>query len=84
MGLVMSICIGSIQAAFVIGPALVLLSWIVGKRLSLEFENPLELFSIAAAGVVVNSIAGEGRTTWFGGVLQIGVYVLLAACFYFA
>jgi Ca2+:H+ antiporter len=85
MGRVMSICIGSsIQAALVIAPALVLLSWIIGQRLSLDFENPLELFSIAATAIVVNSIAGDGETTWFEGVLLLGVYVLLAAGFFFA
>ena len=29
----------------------------------------------------MNSIAGDGETTWFEGVLLIGVYVLLGLAF---
>jgi Ca2+:H+ antiporter len=32
---------------------------------------------------VVNSIAQDGETTWFEGVLLLGVYLLLALAFFF-
>ena len=67
-----------------IGPALVLLSWAIGQPLIARLREPAELFSIAATAIIVNTIAGDGRTNWFEGVLLIGVYALLAAGFFFA
>lgn len=84
MGLVMSICVGSaIQAALVIAPLLVLASWAVGKPMTLVFSDPLDLFAIAGAALIVNSIASDGETTWFEGLLLVGVYILFALAFFF-
>jgi hypothetical protein len=48
MGLVLSICIGSaIQMALVVAPVLVLVSWVIGRPMTLVFDNPLDLFAIA-------------------------------------
>ncbi|MGI4975538.1 MAG: calcium/proton exchanger [Janthinobacterium lividum] len=83
MGLVLSICVGSaIQMALVVAPALVLLSWAIGHPMTLVFA-PLDLFAIAACALIVNSVAGDGETTWFEGLLLVGVYVLLALGFFF-
>ena len=84
MGLVLSICVGSaIQMALVVAPALVVLSWAIGHPMTLVFA-PLDLFAIAACALIVNSVAGDGETTWFEGLLLVGVYVLLALGFFFA
>jgi Ca2+:H+ antiporter len=84
MGLVLSICIGSaIQVALVLAPLLVLISWALGRPMTLVFSNPLDLFAIAGAALIINSIAGDGEVTWFEGVLLIGVYVLFGLGFYF-
>jgi Ca2+:H+ antiporter len=84
MDLVMGICVGSaIQAALVIAPLLVLASWAIGKPMTLVFSDPLDLFAIAAAAFIVNSIARDGETTWFEGLLLVGVYALLALAFFF-
>lgn len=84
MSLVLNICIGSaIQVALVLAPLLVLISWAIGRPMSLVFRNPLDLFAITGAAFVVNSIAGDGETTWFEGVLLVGVYVLFGLGFYF-
>ena len=84
MGLVLSICIGSaIQVALVLAPLLVLISWAIGKPMTLVFSNPLDLFAIAGAAFIINSIASDGEVTWFEGVLLIGVYVLFGLGFYF-
>jgi len=84
MGLVMSICVGSaIQAALVIAPLLVLASWAIGKPMTLVFSDPLDLFAIAGAALIVNAIASDGETPWFEGLLLVGVYVLLALAFFF-
>lgn len=84
MGLVMSICIGSsIQVALVIAPLLVILSWLIGTPMTLVFRNPIDLFAIAGTTLIVNAIAADGETTWFEGVLLIGVYLLFALSFLF-
>jgi Ca2+:H+ antiporter len=85
IGLAMSICIGSaIQIALVVAPLLVILSWLIGTPMTLVFTNPLDLFAIAGTAFIVNSIAGDGETTWFEGVLLIGVYVVLGIAYFFA
>jgi Ca2+:H+ antiporter len=84
MGAAMTVCIGSsIQIALVVAPLLVILSWLIGSPMTLVFNNPIELFAIAGTALIVNSIAGDGETTWFEGVLLIGVYVLFGLAFFF-
>ena len=84
MGLVMSICVGSaIQVALVVAPILVIAAWLIGHPLTLVFDNPIDLFAIAATALIVNAVAGDGETTWFEGVLLVGVYVLFALAFFF-
>ncbi len=83
MGLVMGICIGSgIQVALVVAPLLVIFSWIIGNPMSLVFTNPIDLFSIVGTAFIVNAIASDGETTWFEGVLLIGVYIVLGLAYF--
>ena len=85
MGLVMSICIGSaIQIALVVAPLLVISSWFLGHPMTLVFSNPVDLFAIAGTALIVNTIASDGETTWFEGLLLIGVYVVLGAAYFFS
>ncbi|HEX3178263.1 MAG TPA: calcium/proton exchanger [Methylomirabilota bacterium] len=84
MGLVMTITVGStIQIALFTAPALVVISYFLQTPMDLVFSNPLELIAIAAAAFAVNSIAQDGETTWFEGVLLLAVYALLALAFLF-
>ncbi len=84
MGLAMSICVGStVQVGLVIAPLLVLISWALGEPMSLIFPSILDLFAIVGAVFVVRSIAADGETNWFEGLMLIGVYVLLALAFLF-
>lgn len=84
MGIVFSICIGSaVQVALVVAPLLVLLSWALGSPMDLVFRSPLELFAVACAAFVVRAVAADGETTWFEGLLLVGVYVMLALAFFF-
>jgi Ca2+:H+ antiporter len=84
MDVVFGMCIGSaIQIALVVAPVLVLASWIIGHPMNLVFASPLNLFAIAAAAFTVRLIAADGETTWFEGLLLIGVYVLFALAYYF-
>jgi hypothetical protein len=81
---VLSICIGSaIQVALVFAPLLVIISWFIGRPMNLVFSNPLHLFAIAGAAFIVNAIARDGETTWFEGLLLVGVYVLFGLAFFF-
>lgn len=85
MGLVMGICVGStVQVALLLAPSLVLISYFMGHPIDLVFTNPLELIAIVGTVVAVNSIALDGETTWFEGVLLVAVYCLLAFAFFFA
>jgi Ca2+:H+ antiporter len=84
MSLVLSICIGStIQVALVVAPLLVIISWFMRQPMNLVFSNPLHLFAIAGAAFIVNAIARDGETTWFEGLLLVGVYVLFGLAFFF-
>ncbi len=85
MGLVMGICVGStVQVALLLAPALVLISYFMGRPMSLVFSNPLELIAIVGAVLAVNAIAADGETTWFEGVLLVAVYCLFGLAFFFA
>lgn len=84
MGLVLGITLGSsIQIALLVAPVLVLVSYLLGKPMNLVFENPLELIAIAGTAFAVNAIAHDGETTWFEGLLLLGVYVVLGLTFFF-
>lgn len=84
MTLALNICIGSaIQLVLVVTPVLVLISAFMGRRMSLVFGNPLYLFAIAGTAFIVNAVARDGETTWFEGLLLVGVYVLFALGFFF-
>ena len=84
MDIVFGMCVGSaIQIALVVAPVLVLASWVIGHPMNLVFGSPLDLFAIAGAVFVVRSVAADGETTWFEGLLLIGVYVLFALAYYF-
>jgi Ca2+:H+ antiporter len=84
MDIVFTICIGSaIQTALVVAPVLVLASWMAGYAMNLVFGSPLDLFAIAGAAFIVRSVAADGETTWFEGLLLVGVYLLFALAYYF-
>ncbi len=84
MDLVIRICAGSaIQGAPLIAPLLVLASWMIGRPMTLVFSDPLELFAIVCAAFIATAVTVGGETTWFGGLLRAGVYVLFALAFFF-
>ncbi len=84
MDIVFRMCIGSaIQIALVVAPLLVLASWAIGQPMNFVFGSPLDLFAIASAAFIVRLIAGDGETTWFEGLLLIGVYLLFALAYHF-
>ncbi|HKW49464.1 MAG TPA: calcium/proton exchanger [Gemmatimonadaceae bacterium] len=83
MGLVVAITVGStIQVGLLVAPLLVIVSYFVGHRMNLVFNNPIELIAVAGAAFIVNSIAQDGETTWFEGVMLLAVYLLFALAFF--
>jgi len=83
MGLVVGITVGStIQVGLVVAPVLVIVSYFLGHPMNLVFGNPIELIAVAGAAFIVNSIAQDGETTWFEGVMLLAVYLLFALAFY--
>jgi Ca2+:H+ antiporter len=85
MGLAMSITVGAtIQVALLTAPLLVIVSYFMGHPMNLVFHTPLELIAIAGVAFAVNTIAHDGETNWFEGVLLLAVYVLLGLSFLFA
>ncbi len=81
----LNICVGSaIQVALVVAPLLLLGSWLMGQPMTLVFGNLISLFAVVSTAFIVNSIANDGKTTWFEGVLLIGVYALLGLAYYFS
>jgi Ca2+:H+ antiporter len=85
MGIVVGITVGStIQVALFAAPILVIASYFMGHPMNLVFQNPLELIAIIGCAFAVNAIAQDGETTWFEGVLLLGVYLLLCIAFYYA
>lgn len=84
MGLALGIMVGSTtQIVLLTAPILVLLSYVLQHPMNLVFSNPLELVAIAATAFAVNSVAQDGETTWFEGLLLLAVYALLALAFFF-
>ncbi|HZJ10373.1 MAG TPA: calcium/proton exchanger [Trueperaceae bacterium] len=84
MGLVLSITVGSsIQIALLVAPLLVIVSYLMGSPMDLVFSNPLELIAIAGAAFIVRSIASDGESTWFEGLLLLAVYTILGLAFFY-
>ena len=80
----MTICVGSaIQVGLAVAPLLVLISWALGHPLSLVFPSVLNLFAVGAAAFMTRSIAADGETNWFEGLMLVGVYALLEIAFFF-
>jgi Ca2+:H+ antiporter len=85
MSLTLGVTIGStIQVAILLAPLLVVISYLMGNPMNLVFSNPLELISIVAVALIISSIAQDGETNWFEGVLLLAVYAILTLAFFFA
>jgi Ca2+:H+ antiporter len=83
MDLAVSIATGSsAQIALFVAPLLVVVSWLIGRPMSLLF-NAFEIAAVALAGIVVTVASLDGETNWFEGVQLVAVYLILAIAFYF-
>ena len=70
------------QIALFVAPVLVFASLGLGQFLTLRFEE-FELLSIALSTAVLASVAADGRSNWYEGVLLVMVYAIIAVAFLF-
>ena len=83
MDLAVTICTGSsTQVALFVAPVLVIVSFLIGKPMSLLF-NPFEIVGIALSVLAVTVVTLDGESNWFEGLQLTAVYVVLAIVFYF-
>lgn len=84
MDLAVVIAIGSaLQIALLVAPILVLLSWLIGNPMDLVLRSPLELIALIGSVLIGNSVARDGETNWYEGLMLLGVYLILAVAFFF-
>lgn len=71
-----------LQIALALIPALVLISFAFGlPHLTLVFA-PLLVASLAISTIITTIVVDDGESIWLEGVALIGVYAILAACFW--
>lgn len=83
MDLSLSVAVGSsLQIALFVAPVLVIVGWLIGEPMDLNF-NPFELVAVAVAVLITNSISSDGRSNWLEGTLLLAAYLVLGLAFYF-
>jgi Ca2+:H+ antiporter len=83
MTLAVEIAVGSsAQIALLVGPAVVLYSFAIGRPMSLLF-NPFEITAIALSVVSAALVVVDGESNWVEGLQLMSVYTILALAFYF-
>ena len=83
MDLSLSVAMGSsLQIALFVAPVLVVVGWIIGQPMDLNFK-PFDLVAVAVAVLITNSISSDGKSNWLEGTLLLAAYSILALAFYF-
>ncbi len=83
MDLSVSVAVGSsLQIALFVAPVLVIVGWIIGQPMDLDF-NPFELVAVMVSVLLANSISSDGRSNWLEGTLLLATYIVLGLAFYF-
>jgi Ca2+:H+ antiporter len=71
-----------LQIALVLAPALVLLSFVIGGAAFILVFPPLLVTTVVAAVLVVSFIIVDGESVWLEGAALLGLYVVIAASFW--
>jgi Ca2+:H+ antiporter len=71
----------SIQIAMFVMPMLVLVGWVVGAPLNMDF-HPFLTMTTAVSVLVVQNITTDGKTNWLEGTLLICAYLMMALMFW--
>lgn len=83
MDLSLSVAMGSsLQIALFVAPVLVIIGWVIGQPMDLNFQ-PFDLVAVAVAVLITNSISSDGKSNWLEGTLLLAAYAILALAFYF-
>ncbi|KAL8807628.1 MAG: hypothetical protein Q9182_000612 [Xanthomendoza sp. 2 TL-2023] len=82
MDLAIGVAIGSsMQIALLVTPFLVILGWIIGQPMSLQFEI-FETVVFFLAVLVTNYLISDGKSNYLEGAMLIGMYIIIALAFY--
>ena len=72
INLAIGVIVGAtLQISLFVTPFLVMVGWIIGKPMSLQFDT-FETIVLAMSTLVVNCLVREGKTNYFEGLLLIG------------
>jgi len=72
----------SMQIALFVAPVLVIVGWLIGQPMDLDF-NPFELVAVVVAVLITNSISSDGKSNWLEGTLLLATYAILGLAFFF-
>jgi Ca2+:H+ antiporter len=82
MTLAMEIAVGSsAQIALLVAPLLVLISFAMGRPMSLLF-HPLEIAGISLSVIAMAIVGLDGESNWVEGLQLLAVYTILGIAFY--
>ncbi|KAL8855107.1 MAG: hypothetical protein Q9221_000013 [Calogaya cf. arnoldii] len=82
MDLAIGVAIGSsMQIALLVTPFLVILGWIIGQPMSLQFEI-FETVVFFLAVLVTNYLISDGKSNYLEGAMLLGMYFIIALAFY--
>ena len=71
-----------LQIALVLAPALVLLSPLVGGSAFTLVFNPMLVSTVGVSTIAVAYAVSDGKSDWLEGATMVGLYVLIAAAFW--
>ncbi|TFY53839.1 hypothetical protein EVJ58_g9216 [Rhodofomes roseus] len=72
----------SIQIALFVIPFIVILSWIIGKPLTMLFD-PFESIVLFLSVLVVNYTVQDGKSNWLEGMILMCLYLIIAVTFWY-
>lgn len=83
MELSVSVAVGSsMQIALFVAPCIVILGWLIGQPMDLNFHL-FELLAVGISVLIANSISSDGESNWLEGLLLLSTYLILGFSFYF-
>ena len=82
MDLAIGVAVGSsMQIALFVTPFMVILGWIIGQPMSLNFQG-FETVVFFLSVLVVNYLIGDGKSNYLEGCMCLGTYIIIAIAFY--
>ncbi|PHH91114.1 hypothetical protein CDD83_1595 [Cordyceps sp. RAO-2017] len=80
--LAISVIVGStLQISLFVTPLLVLVGWLIDRKMSLQFDT-FQTTVMTVSTLVVNCLVRDGETNYFEGVLLVATYFIIAIAFF--